>query len=92
MMTCKEAAKFVSEGKDHELPWQRRLGLRMHLAMCKLCRRYRTQLEMISKISVKAGEMIATRLPFGVPAENFALSTTSKQRIKEKIAQSQQRD
>lgn len=44
MLTCKEVTHLISESLDRELPFRNRLGARMHLAMCKLCRRYRRQL------------------------------------------------
>ena len=35
---------MVSESLDRRLPLLQRMGLRMHLLMCRLCARYRKQL------------------------------------------------
>ena len=36
-VTCKEAARLVSEGLDKELPAETRLRLQAHLAICRGC-------------------------------------------------------
>jgi len=40
MMTCKDISKLVSDSLDRELPIRLRMGLRLHLMMCGLCRTY----------------------------------------------------
>ena len=35
---------MISESLDRKLPFYQRMGIRMHLLMCKLCSRYRRQL------------------------------------------------
>jgi len=37
-ITCKEAARLVSESLDQELPPETRLRLQAHLAICRGCR------------------------------------------------------
>ena len=37
-VTCKEAARMVSEGLDRNLPPEQQLRLRAHLAICRGCR------------------------------------------------------
>ena len=87
-MTCKEAARLVSEKKDRDLPWHNRLGLRFHLAFCRMCRRYRDHLEMISRISEAAGELFFTRPMPDTLGEIRALSSTTKQRIIDELTRS----
>ena len=36
-ITCKEAARMVSEGLDNNLPAEEQLRLRAHLAICRGC-------------------------------------------------------
>lgn len=36
-ITCKEAARMVSEGLDRDLPADEQLRLRAHLAICRGC-------------------------------------------------------
>lgn len=54
-MHCLESARLLSERRDHPLPPGKRLGLRLHLLICSLCRAYRTQLEAVCRISHHAG-------------------------------------
>ncbi len=35
--TCKEVTALVIAREDRALPWQDRLGLRLHMAMCVTC-------------------------------------------------------
>ena len=44
MFNCKAVTRMVSESMDRKLPFYQRMGIRMHLLMCKLCSRYRRQL------------------------------------------------
>lgn len=42
--TCKEVSALLIAREDRELPWQDRLGLKLHLAMCQACPRFERQL------------------------------------------------
>ena len=37
-ITCKEAARMISDGLDRNLTAERKLRLRAHLAICRGCR------------------------------------------------------
>ena len=41
--TCKEVAALLIAGEDRELPLTDRLALRLHLAACDACPRFRSQ-------------------------------------------------
>jgi len=41
---------MISESMDRKLPLGRRMGIRFHLMMCSLCRRYRQQLLFIRSV------------------------------------------
>lgn len=60
MLSCKEAAKLVSENLDRKLPFWRRVSLRLHLAMCSTCAAYRRQIEVLNRL-------VTTRYRFGAP-------------------------
>ncbi len=47
MFRCKEVAQVVSESLDRKLPFFQRMGLRMHLLMCKLCAENRKQFRFL---------------------------------------------
>ena len=44
MITCREATELVSRSLDAPLDWRQRLGLRVHLLACSLCRDFRRQM------------------------------------------------
>lgn len=45
--SCAEAARLISDLHEHPLPWAVRVGLDMHLAICRHCRRYRRQVQLM---------------------------------------------
>lgn len=47
MMSCRKAAELTSEAHDRRLTLRERAALRLHLALCAVCRRYARQLEFI---------------------------------------------
>jgi predicted anti-sigma-YlaC factor YlaD len=47
MMTCKEVSTLVSTDDLQGAPLVKRLGVGMHLAMCRHCRAFRRQLAAI---------------------------------------------
>jgi hypothetical protein len=49
MLNCKEATRLVSESLDRKLPFHQRIGIRIHLFMCKFCSRYEQQLMYLRK-------------------------------------------
>ena len=50
MLTCKDVSKLVSESLEHELPFRQRLGMRIHLMMCSLCRKYNRQALLLREL------------------------------------------
>lgn len=47
MLTCREVTRLVASDEYLELRWGRRLAVRLHLVMCRYCRRYAKQLRAI---------------------------------------------
>ena len=47
--SCAETARRLSESQESPLPFGVRCGVTLHLAMCRLCRRYRHQLKFLRK-------------------------------------------
>lgn len=60
MLSCKEISELVSQSLDQPLPWSKRVRVRLHLAMCGLCRGYRNTIlslrENIRKTRPEPGE------------------------------------
>jgi len=73
--SCKQASRLQSESMDRPLTFFEGFGLRIHLFLCKWCRRYGEQLKFLrraahqcddhpsaSKLSPEARERIKQRL------------------------------
>ena len=41
--TCKQVTALVIAREDQALPWPDRLGLKLHMQMCKACPRFERQ-------------------------------------------------
>ena len=50
IFNCRKVARILSESLDHELRLDQRIGLRMHLLMCRLCSESRRQMIFIRKM------------------------------------------
>ena len=81
MMNCKEVSRLVSEMKDHDVSWGQRTAVRFHLMMCKMCRVYQSNLEMLSRIARQAGDLVMNR-----SVTEATLPDASKQRIKDTLS------
>lgn len=51
MLNCREATKLLSESLEQPLPLLRRLGLKMHLLMCRFCSRFEKQIKFMRDIT-----------------------------------------
>jgi predicted anti-sigma-YlaC factor YlaD len=49
MLTCKEAARLISEGLDRDLAVAERARLRVHLALCTACTRVTRQFDFLRR-------------------------------------------
>jgi hypothetical protein len=49
MFNCKKVTQLLSESLDRNLPLYHRMGMRIHLMMCKFCSRYKEQLLFLRK-------------------------------------------
>ena len=47
---CREATRLQSEAMDRPLPWRKCIGLRIHLFLCKWCRRYGSHLHFLRSL------------------------------------------
>jgi len=52
--TCREMARLSSGRLDSPAPWPVRIGMRVHILFCRLCRRYRRQLRWL-RAAARAG-------------------------------------
>lgn len=47
MLSCRDVTELISRSMDTSLPIGKRIGVRIHLLMCKFCARYERQLHLI---------------------------------------------
>jgi hypothetical protein len=57
MLTCKELTRLTASGEMEEAGWMRRALRRLHLMMCRHCRRYVAQMR---EIGSRAREHLGT--------------------------------
>ena len=81
MFNCREVTRLVSESLDRELPLYQRIGLRIHLLMCKFCGRYRKQL-LILRETIRSHAMYDEEADSSV-----SLTPESRKRMKEALTE-----
>ena len=78
-VTCGDTSSLVSEMLDHNLPFERRLRVRIHLAICKVCRCYQDQMVAIRSLASRFDEINEEN------RKDTVLPEASRRRIKEMI-------
>jgi Putative zinc-finger len=56
MLTCKEAARLVSQGLDRRLGFGQRVALRVHLLVCDGCTHFSRQAAFLRKAMARLAE------------------------------------
>ena len=81
MLSCRNVTQLISESMDTSLPIGKRIGMRLHLLMCKFCSRYERQLLLIRET---VRRFAATE---GKPGElsEETLSEEAKERIRKSL-------
>lgn len=80
MLTCKEASVLATKAMDGKLTLRERVGLRLHVAMCGLCRRYVRDMKRLRE-TVRS----ASQIEFKLLPESVTLSRSSRERIKQAL-------
>lgn len=81
VLNCYEISRLVSESMDRRLPFYQRVGIRVHLAMCRLCNRFAEQLKVIRELSREFFQYHEDL------DHTTGLSTEAKERIKASLVQ-----
>ena len=76
MPTCREATELASREMDECLSLLDRLGLKMHLAVCRNCRRFAVQLEEMRRLF---------RLETGADDDAMGLTDEARRRIEAEL-------
>lgn len=82
MLSCKDVTKLLSESMDASLPIGKRIGVRLHLLICRFCARYERQLLLIRDTVRRL--VGAEEIPGEPPWET--LSEEAKARIRKSLA------
>jgi hypothetical protein len=56
ILSCKEAARLVSQGLDRKLGFGERVTLRVHLAICNGCTNFRKQMDFLRRAVERLGQ------------------------------------
>ena len=75
---CREASRLQSEALDAKLSFSKRLGLWLHLLICKWCRRYGSQIEFLRNAALEHPEDITEAVPQKLPAD-------ARERIRQRL-------
>jgi len=81
MLSCRDVTQLLSESMDTSLPIGKRIGVRLHLLMCKFCTRYERQLLLIRET---VRRLAATEEKPGEPPGE-TLSEEAKERIRNSL-------
>jgi Putative zinc-finger len=82
MLSCKDVTRLLSESMDRSLPLGKRVGVRLHLLICKFCARYERQLLLIRETVRRL--VAAEDRPGESPGET--LSAEARERIRKALA------
>ncbi|MBK8481083.1 MAG: zf-HC2 domain-containing protein [Proteobacteria bacterium] len=64
MLTCKELTEVITDYLEGRMSFGQRLRFRMHLALCRSCRRYLRQMRLtIQALRRTLSELPAERMP-----------------------------
>lgn len=80
--SCREATRLQSEAMDRPLSLRKRIGLRIHLVLCRWCRRYGKQIGFLRSVAHQHEKHEAI-----LPTQT--LRPEAKQRIKERLKSSE---
>lgn len=78
MLNCKQASQLISQGLDKKLSLREHFGLKMHLFICKYCKRFSQQLHKLHVAISSISKNIENDT-------NITLPTEAKKRIAKSI-------
>jgi hypothetical protein len=77
-LTCRDATRLQSEALDTKLCFSKRLGLWLHLLICKWCRRYGRQIHFLCDAANQHSDDLSDAIP-------QTLSPEARERIKQRL-------
>jgi hypothetical protein len=88
MWRCKHVADALAKYHYWELPWARRIGLKLHVALCIVCGRFHRQVMLMQD----AARIFHKYEEADDPALRIPMPEESKRRLKQKISSVAQRN
>ena len=82
MPTCRQVSSLQSDGIDRQLPFLKRFGLRLHLLVCKWCRRYGKQIRLLREAAHQHPDELTE-------AASRELSREARDRLKRSLSEHQ---
>ena len=83
MLRCKDVSKALADHRYWEMPWYKRLGMRMHIGLCVFCGPFQRQIIVLQDAVAKYLQHEETDEP---PSE-MRLPDDAKQQIKDALQQ-----
>jgi hypothetical protein len=83
MISCARAAELISRSMETKLSWWQRVGLRVHLYGCDLCRRFRRQSHLVNEAGRRLGD---AEFP---AAQEASLTEEARKRIQQAISRAE---
>ncbi|PCJ63074.1 MAG: hypothetical protein COA79_02875 [Planctomycetota bacterium] len=80
-ISCKKAGELASESHDRKLSVMEKLSFKIHLSMCKICKVFAKQYELVKEMTKIINKKIEDGEPIGP-----GLSEEASQKIKIKIS------
>lgn len=70
MFNCREVTRLISDAMDRKVPFHRRMGIRLHLLMCRFCARYLKQVKIIRDLMhLEMADLEDSHLPGSLPPQ-----------------------
>jgi predicted anti-sigma-YlaC factor YlaD len=69
MLSCHQASQLLSQSLDRKLSRRERMGLRLHLTLCSMCRRFGQQLVGIRSLLRRVRQQTEQDETVRLPAE-----------------------
>ena len=78
MRNCREVSRLLSESMERKLSRWEHMGLWFHLAMCRLCRGYSSDLQFLRDMARQHARAVET----DTAVSDAALSPAARERMK----------
>jgi hypothetical protein len=89
MISCKHAARLLSEEMDHPLSFWRKWALRIHVSLCVGCQIYRRQIRAIENLLRQGFSSSESAGTAREALRSFTLSTEKRQELEKLFSEAE---